>query len=230
MVELDPLRVDEDHAHLVRRGLHQDRGEDRVDAPRLARAGGAGDQDVRHLRQVGPDRVAVDALAEPADQGRGLRRPALVDVAEADQPAALVRHLDPDRLLARDRREDADVGRGQCVGEVAGELGHLLHLGAGREPQLVAGHVRPADDADDPGLHPEVPEGLDQLAADGLLIARVGAGVGLLSLVEQLHRGRLVVDVLGLGHPALLAHRRPISFRPRQASSCRSSEGTPASP
>ena len=74
VVELDLLGVDEDEADLVRRGLHQDRGEDRVDAAGLARAGGAGDEHVRHLRQVGPDRVAVDPLAEPGDQRRGLLR------------------------------------------------------------------------------------------------------------------------------------------------------------
>ncbi len=38
---LDPLGVDEDHAHLVGRRAHEDRGDDRVEAARLARAGGA---------------------------------------------------------------------------------------------------------------------------------------------------------------------------------------------
>ena len=38
VVELDLLRVDQDQAHLVRRGLHQDRGEDRVDAGRTCRS------------------------------------------------------------------------------------------------------------------------------------------------------------------------------------------------
>jgi hypothetical protein len=32
VVELDPLRVDQHHPHLVRRGVEQDRAEDRVDA------------------------------------------------------------------------------------------------------------------------------------------------------------------------------------------------------
>ena len=65
VAELDPLRVDQDHPHLVRRRAQQDRGQDRVDAARLARAGRAGDQEVRHPRQVGPDGVAGDVLAEP---------------------------------------------------------------------------------------------------------------------------------------------------------------------
>ena len=52
LAHLDPLGVDEDHAHLVGRRAHEDRGEDRVEAARLARAGGAGDEDVGHGRQV----------------------------------------------------------------------------------------------------------------------------------------------------------------------------------
>ena len=52
MVQLDLLGVDQDHPHLLRRRPQEDRGEHRVDAARLARAGGAGDQQVRHPRQV----------------------------------------------------------------------------------------------------------------------------------------------------------------------------------
>ena len=207
VVELDLLGVDEDEAHLVGRGLHQDRGEDRVDAAALARAGGAGDQHVRHLRDVGPDRVAVDPLAEPGDQRRGLLRPAGVDVAEADDAAARVRDLDADRLFARDRGQDADVGRGQRVGEVVAELGHFLDLGAGREAQLVAGDVRAADDADDLRLDPEVAERLDQLAADRVLVARIGALVGPLALLERVGGRRPVFDLLGGGDAALVALR-----------------------
>ena len=63
--ELDPLGVDQDHPHLVGRGAHQDRHDQRVDARRLAGAGRAGDQDVRHLGEVGADESALDVLAQP---------------------------------------------------------------------------------------------------------------------------------------------------------------------
>ena len=74
VVQLDPLRVDEDHPHLVRRRAQQDRREERVDAAGLARAGRAGDEQVRHPREVGPDRRAGDVLAEPHGERRSPSR------------------------------------------------------------------------------------------------------------------------------------------------------------
>ena len=125
VVELDPLRVDQDHPHLVRRRAQQDRGEDRVDAARLARAGRAGDQQVRHACEVAVDGDAVDALPEPDRERARRRRDLAVDVAERDEVRGEVRHLDADCLLARDRREDADLGRRERVAEVVAELGDL---------------------------------------------------------------------------------------------------------
>ena len=128
MVELDLLGVDQHEPHLVRGGAQQDRGEHRVDARRLAGAGGAGDEQVGHLRQVGADRPAGDVLAEPDGQRRPVLGRLLEDVAEVDDPPPGVRDLDPDRLLAGDRREDPDVGGGQRVGEVVLQLGDLATL------------------------------------------------------------------------------------------------------
>ena len=118
VVELDPLRVDQDQPRLVGARAQEDRREDRVDAARLARAGRARDQEVRHAREIGPDGRARDVLAEP-DRERARRRGKVgVDVAERDEVRAEVRHLDADRLLAGDRREDPDLRRGERVAEV----------------------------------------------------------------------------------------------------------------
>ncbi len=46
--ELQPLRIDHDHPHIVRRRAVEDARQHRVDADRLAGAGRAGDQQVRH--------------------------------------------------------------------------------------------------------------------------------------------------------------------------------------
>ena len=103
--QLDPLGVDQHHPDLGRRGAHEDAGDQGVDAAGLARTGGPGDQDVRHLREVGADVAALDVLAE-ADEQRvvvGLRRRRPQRVAQGDHLAVGVGDLDADRALARDR-------------------------------------------------------------------------------------------------------------------------------
>ena len=174
MVELDLLGVDQHEAHLVRRGAEQDAREHRVDARRLSGSGRAGDEQVRHLRQVGPDRPARDVLAQPHRQRRPIRRGVLEHVAEVHDPPARVRDLDPDRLLAGNRRQNPDVGGGQRVREVVLELRDLGDLRPGRQPDLVAGDVRPGDAADHLRLDPEVAERLDQRRGHLLLAAVSG--------------------------------------------------------
>ena len=68
-LELDHLRVDQDQLDLVGPRLEEDRGDERVDADALARAGRAGDQEMRHRAQVVHDRLAVDVLAEARASG-----------------------------------------------------------------------------------------------------------------------------------------------------------------
>ena len=125
LAHLDLLRVDEDQPHLVGRAAHEERGEDAVDAARLAGAGGAGDQQVRRGGQVEEHRAAGDVLAD-GDVERMRRRLGLGrrhDVAEADELAGVVGHLDADRRAAGDRSEDAHVGGRHRVGDVAVEAG-----------------------------------------------------------------------------------------------------------
>jgi hypothetical protein len=62
--ELQSLRIDHDHPHIVRRRAVEDAGQHAVDADRLAGAGGAGNQQVRHRRQIRDVRLAVNGLAE----------------------------------------------------------------------------------------------------------------------------------------------------------------------
>ena len=69
--ELQALGVDHDQPHIVRRRAVEDAGQHRVDADRFAGAGRAGNQQVRHRRQIGDVRLAVDRLAESQRQLRG---------------------------------------------------------------------------------------------------------------------------------------------------------------
>ncbi len=104
--ELEHLGVDHDEFAFVRCELVDERHDHRVDGDRFARAGGAGDQHVRHARQVGDDRLAGDVLAEHQRQARlGL----LVDVvlqqlAQVDRLAVRVGQLDAERVASRDHR------------------------------------------------------------------------------------------------------------------------------
>ena len=84
---LEHLRVDHEQAHVARLGLVEQAQDHRVDADRLARAGGAGHQHVRHLGQVGHHRVADDVLA----QAHGEHRLAFVVDLRAEDFAELDR-------------------------------------------------------------------------------------------------------------------------------------------
>ncbi len=148
--------------------------------PDLPGAGGAGDQQVRHAREVGPDRGARDVLAEPDRQrARGCGQ-VVEDVAERDEVRLEIRNLDAHRLLAGDRREDPDLGRRQRIGEVVFECCDLRDLRARRELQLVACDARSGDLAADRGLDSEVLQGLHQRGGgalrdvDGYLVGRRG--------------------------------------------------------
>ena len=82
-----------------------------------------GDEQVRHLGQVGDDRLAVDVLAEcERNLGLGIFPLGRVDdVAEEHLGLDAVRHLDADGAAAGDGGEDVDVlgldGGGDVVGQ-----------------------------------------------------------------------------------------------------------------
>ncbi len=118
--QLEHLRVDHDQAHVCRRRLVQQAQDHRVQRDGLARAGGAGDEQVRHAREVDDDRFAADVLAERQGQLRLARVVFLriEDFAEADDLAALVRNLEADDGFARNHLDDAHADRRQRTRKV----------------------------------------------------------------------------------------------------------------
>ena len=167
--ELDPLGVDQDHAHLVGRRAHEDRGDHRVDEARLAGAGGTGDEQVRHLGEVGDDVAALDVLADAHDHRVlvAAGRLAAQHVAEADLLAVGVGDLDADRATCPgSATEDAHVGRGDGVRDVLGQRGDPLDLDARAELDLVAGDRRAAGEAGDLGVDLELVEDLGERLDD----------------------------------------------------------------
>ncbi len=157
--------------HCRRRQPVEDREDHRVDPHRLARAGGAGDQEVRHAREVGDVGLAADRLAERQRQHRAvllvLRRGE--QVAQVDGLALGVRQLDADGVAPRDHRDAAgrDAHR---AGDVVAERHHAGGLHARRRHQLVEGDDRSGADLVDLAAHAEL--GQHALQHPGVLAQR----------------------------------------------------------
>ncbi len=81
----------------------------------LALACRAGDEEVRHPREVGDDRRARYVVAEAeGEHPRTLpERGRLQDLSDGDQAGGLVGHLDADRSLAGNRCLDPERGGGK---------------------------------------------------------------------------------------------------------------------
>ena len=142
--QLQHLRVDQDQAHLLRLGLVQQRQDHRVDRDRLAGARGARDQQVRHPREVGDDRLAGDVLAQRQRQHAGgvvVRRRG-EDLDQLDDLALRIRQLEAHARLAGDRLDDADADDRQRPRQVLHQVDDLRALDADRGLDLVAGDHR----------------------------------------------------------------------------------------
>ena len=207
--QLQHLGIDEDQAHLLGAGVVEDGQQHGVERHRLAGAGGAGHQQVRHACQVGHHRLAADVLAQGQGQGRGR----LLEGARAQhlrQPhrlAHLVGHLQADGGAARNHLHHAHADGRQGAGQVLGQVGDLAHLHPRRRLQLEAGDHgarvhRHHFDAD-----AEVGQLELHLARHGLQ-RLVGQAVGVgLGLVQQGQRRQLAVGLdLEQGHLALALH------------------------
>ena len=185
---------------------------------RLARAGGAGDQQVRHLREIRAHRRAADVLAERERQRRChvVVRLRLDDLAERDDLALLVRDLQTHDRLAGNHFHDAHADGGQRAREILGEAGDLAHLDAGRRTHLEARDHRARLHGHDFHLDAEILElELDQARHRLERFLRI-AGLARRRIVEQLERRQLArlgrVEhrhlALFLDALALLDHRR----------------------
>ena len=157
--QFEHLRVDHDQPAVLRRHAVEQRQDHGVDRHRLARAGGAGDQQMRHLGEVDDDRLAVDGLAERQRQlGLGrLEIAACQDLAQIDGLALGVGQLDADGVAAGNDR-DAGGDRAHRAGDVVGEADHARRFDAGRRLQLVKRDDRARPHMDDLALDAEILE------------------------------------------------------------------------
>ena len=195
--QFEHLRVDHDQPALFRRHPVEQRQDHRVDGDRLARAGGAGDQQVRHPGDVGDDRLAADRLAERQRQLRlgRLEIPAGEDFAEVDSLALGVGQLDADGVAAGHDR-DAAGDRAHRAGDVVGKADDAGRLDAGRRLQLVEGDHRAGAHVDDLALDAEILE--HAFEQPGILLQRIlgkaGIAYDILRLREEMQRRHLELD------------------------------------
>ena len=133
LLQLDDLGVDHDEAQLIGRKLVKQRSDDGIDADRFAGAGAAGDEQVRHFREVSDDRMAIDILAQrERDAGLGFAPFfGFEEVAHDDFGLDGIRHLDTDGTFAGHGREDVDAFGLQRGGDVVVERGDFLEADAG---------------------------------------------------------------------------------------------------
>ncbi len=184
--QLEHLRVDQDHAHFARLGLVEQRKDHRVHRDRLAGPGRAGDQQVRHPRQIHDHRPSGDVLAERERQppGRIVVRRRRQDLDQAHDLTLRVRQLERHAGLAGNRLDDANADDRQRPRQVLHEIDDLRALHADGRLDLEARDHRARIRRQHPHLHAEVRElALDQAGRE---LERLGA--------HRLRCGRRVLE------------------------------------
>ncbi len=208
--QLQHLGIDQDEAHVVGGGVEQHRRDHGVNRDRLAGSGRAGDQQMRHPRQVGDHRLAADILAQ-RDRKLALRRGKLrrfQDLAQIDLLALAVGHFDTDHRLARHRGLDPNRQRLERHREVVGQVDDLADLDARSRLEFVHRHHRPGLHFHDLTFDAEIGQLLLEQAGAALERLFIDLGVLQRRRIEQRQRRQLVVsarhgpgigDALGLG-------------------------------
>ncbi|VWM23021.1 Uncharacterised protein [Collinsella intestinalis] len=195
--KLDALGVDHDEANVLGKAPHKQRHDDGVDHDGLTGAGGAGDEKVGHLREVGNDGLALRVAAD----GK-LERSALnigQNIAEVDVLALGVGNLNAHERGAGNRREDADRLRGQRQRDIVLEIGDTADALALTRLDLERGHGGTGDPSDNAGVEPKlVQRGLQGVCGLLELLVRRGGDSGMRIVTEHAERRQLQLAVLGL--------------------------------
>ena len=155
--KFEHLRIDHDQAAQFRRHAVEQRQDHGVEADGLARTGGAGDQQVRHLGEIGHHWLAADGLAERQRQ----RRAGLLEIgagqklAQIDGFAVLVRQFDADHIAARNGRDTRGDGAHRAR-HVVGERDHAARFHPRRRFEFIERHHRAGAHRLDAAAHAEI--------------------------------------------------------------------------
>ena len=175
-------------------GLVEQRQHHGIDADRLARAGGAGDEQMRHAREIRNHGLAADVLAEREREWRvhlvvGL---GAQNLAQGDHLALFVRDLKSHHALARNDLHHAYREHRQRARQVLGESRDLTGLDAGSRTQLEARHHRAWLHGHHLGIDGEVLELHFHQARERLETFGRIQGLAWRRVVQQLQRRQLI--------------------------------------
>ena len=137
------LGINHDQFQVVGRVQQQQPGDDAVHAHRFTGAGGPGDEQMGHGRQIGGDGLAGHILPQTNGQGRLFGDFVEVfrfhHVTQGDERFGRVGHFDAHVAFAGNRRLDADGTGLQRQGQVVGQPGDFADFDFGAFP---AAHVQ----------------------------------------------------------------------------------------
>ena len=143
-LELECFRVDENHTHLLRGAGQQQSGQQGVHTDGFTRAGGPGDQHMRHAGEVADNQLAGHIGSERERQ----RHVGIVEclafrqLAQEDRRAFGVGDFNTDRPFAGNRSLNANALRAQGQRDVAFERGDFFDAHAGRRSDFIGGDRR----------------------------------------------------------------------------------------
>ena len=186
--QLDHFGIDHEHLELALVVAVYQGGDDGVDAHGFAGTGGAGDEEVGHLREVGHYGPALEVGAECDGEPRpvGIPGRGAEQLGERHHPGRGVRHLDPDEGLARNGGDDADRLGLHLQRQVVGQRGDASHFHTGRRREFeLCDHGSGGAMPSQRHVHLERFQCVDQNAAEAIQLRFVlDSGIDL-SFVQQ---------------------------------------------
>ena len=153
------FRIDHDEAALLRLQPVEQRQDHGVDGNRLARAGRAGDEQMRHACEIDDDRLAADRLAKRDREPvfGFLEILGAEQFAQIDGLAALVRQFDADGVAPLNHGDAGREGR-HGAGDIVGETDDSRGFDAGRRLELIERDHRTWPHMNDLALDAEILE------------------------------------------------------------------------
>ena len=169
--------------------------DERVDTNRLARSRRTGNQQVRHLCEIGDDRTALEILAE-CDWERSanvLELARLDQLAERDDLRGWIRNFDSNRSPSGNRRNDANALCAHRQGEIVGQIRDLTNFDTRRRYDLELCHNWTSRAANELSFDAKCSQRVHQLDPHRVELALSNVGVARRCRSQQFRRWKICV-------------------------------------